>query len=759
MHQNKNVAQQTSSPSVSPGTRVQQIIERSSIQQKRVDEIKKQLIFGETIKDQLSESYKSLSPKENRVFRKIMDGKIIKKYKLQRTCSKVFRYTKTRVVEYSHRSVDVKYQKNRRASENRNKIVAFLQEDVNSRICPGKKDYVTKNKFTYQKTYLTNTLKNLFKEFCKKYADVKYDPGNVVSYSQWKNIKQTYFSKRSQNNVTSLKIAKISQQIEISDLLTKFEDRLPLFLAHEGRIFHQYKAIKTLKQNMTNEEILIHCDFSENYNLKYAEEVQSYHFGGSRQQITLHTVVIYSRAHENDLKVDSFCTLSESLEHGPGAIWAHLFPLIKLYIDNGVKLLHFLSDSPSTQYRNKKMFAFITNGIYSYFPELQSVTWNYHEAGHGKGAPDGIGGVCKRTADRIVAQGSDVSSFSQLVEILKANCSGKSFLEIHACEIENFSDAINKAEVLPLKGTLKVRQVRSLSDHNTLSLSVRPEYLATGTSFRALAFSFRMGKTTVADIVYATCSAIWQQLVEVHMARPTQEDFKNIANDYYRLWQFPMCLGSIDGKHCRMMCPAKSGSSFYNYKQYFSIILQGVADANKRFISIEVGGKGKQSDGGTFHYSTLNSLMENGGLHIPPPDNLPGTTLESPYVFLGDEAYPLKIHLMRPFPSRNLNDKNEYFNKRLSRARKCIECAFGILYAKWRIFSKPIETNVEHACLIIKTACLLHNVIRDLEGNDCNSQNYDTNLTPGAHYADLNRRNNSSSQAARNIRNQFANYF
>ncbi|CAH2016208.1 unnamed protein product [Acanthoscelides obtectus] len=470
MHQNKNVAQQTSSPSVSPGTRVQQIIERSSIQQKRVDGIKKQLIFGETIKDQLSESYKSLSPKEKKVFRKIMDGKIIKKYKLQRTCSKVFRYTKTRVVEYSHRNVDVKYQKNRRASENRNKIVAFLQEDVNSRICPGKKDYVTKNKFTYQKRYLTNTLKNLFKEFCKKYADVKYDPGNVVSYSQWKNIKQTYFSKRSQNNVTSLKSAKIIQEIEISDLLTKFEDRLPLFLAHEGRIFHQYKAIKTLKQNMTNEEILIHCDFSENYNLKYAEEVQSYHFGGSRQQITLHTVVIYSRAHENDLKVDSFCTLSESLEHGPGAIWAHLFPLIKLYIDNRVKLLHFLSDSPSTQYRNKKMFAFITNGIYSYFPELKSNTWNYHEAGHGKGAPDGIGGVCKRSADRTVAQGSDVSSFSQLVEILKANCSGISFLEIHACEIEKFSDAINKAEVLPFKGTLKVRQVRSLRDHNTLSL-------------------------------------------------------------------------------------------------------------------------------------------------------------------------------------------------------------------------------------------------------------------------------------------------
>lgn len=268
-----------------------------------------------------------------------------------------------------------------------------------------------------------------------------------------------------------------------------------------------------------------------------------------------------------------------------------------------------------------------------------------------------------------------------------------------------------------------------------------------------------MGKTTVADIVYATCSAIWLELVDIHMASPTQEDFKNIANDYFRLWQFPMCLGSIDGKHCRVKCPAKSGSSFFNYKQFFSIILQGVADANKRLIAIEVGGRGKQSDGGTFHYSTLNKLMENGGLPIPPPDILPGTTSRSPYVFIGDEAYPLKINIMRPFPSRNLNAKNEHFNKCLSRARKCIECAFGILYAKWRILSKPIETNVDHACLIIKTACILHNVIRDREGNHGDAQNYDINLIPRADNTRLNKRNNSSSQAARNIRNQFADYF
>lgn len=285
-------------------------------------------------------------------------------------------------------------------------------------------------------------------------------------------------------------------------------------------------------------------------------------------------------------------------------------------------------------------------------------------------------------------------------------------------------------------------------------------YLATGISFRALAFSFRMGKTTIADVVYSTCSALWLELVNIHMPHPTQTDFMKIADDYYRLWQFPNCIGSLDGKHCRIKCPANSGSDFYNYKQYFSIILQGVADANKKFITIEVGGKGKQSDGGTFHFSRLNAFLENGQLDVPPACNIPGTEILLPYVLVADEAYPLKTNIMRPFPSRNLDTKSENFNKRLSRARKCVECAFGILYAKWRILGKPIETNVEHACLIIKTTCILHNVIRDLEGNvdtDCAVIASTAMGTSSGNH--LNRRNNSSTLAARNIRNQFSDYF
>jgi len=39
---------------------------------------------------------------------------------------------------------------------------------------------------------------------------------------------------------------------------------------------------------------------------------------------------------------------------------------------------------------------------------------------------------------------------------------------------------------------------------------------------------------------------------------------------------------------------------YYNYKHYFSIVLQGLADARYRTIAIDLGVYGKQPDGRVF---------------------------------------------------------------------------------------------------------------------------------------------------------------
>lgn len=258
----------------------------------------------------------------------------------------------------------------------------------------------------------------------------------------------------------------------------------------------------------------------------------------------------------------------------------------------------------------------------------------------------------------------------------------------------------------------------------------------------------------MSKIVLEVIKSIWEILQPLHMKIPEEDDFKKIADDFYNIWNFPNCIGAIDGKHIRLNCPAHSGTMYYNYKQFFSIVLQGLVDANYRFINIDVGGYGKQSDGGTFRSSALFLYLSEGRLNIPNDCTLPNSDITVPYVMIGDEAYPLLRNLLKPYRRQNLDADKEYFNARLSRARRTVECAFGILYAKWRILGKAIETFPDVADDIVKCICLLHNIIIDREGiqhhlEEPNLTN-PRNIGPGC----IGRPN----QAAENIRNLFKTY-
>lgn len=71
---------------------------------------------------------------------------------------------------------------------------------------------------------------------------------------------------------------------------------------------------------------------------------------------------------------------------------------------------------------------------------------------------------------------------------------------------------------------------------------------------------------------------------------------------------------------------------------------------------------------------------------------------------------------MRPYRGKVLSDKKRIFNYRLSRARRNVESAFGILSNKWKIFHKPINANLDLSILLVKTCCSLHNYVRTRDG-------------------------------------------
>nr|CAI5829662.1 unnamed protein product [Callosobruchus analis] len=115
------------------------------------------------------------------------------------------------------------------------------------------------------------------------------------------------------------------------------------------------------------------------------------------------------------------------------------------------------------------------------------------------------------------------------------------------------------------------------------------------------------------------------------MKQPTV-DFIRIFEEYNGLWDFPNLIVALDGKHVRIRCPSHSSSMFFNYKHPFSIVLQGLVDDHYRFISIDVGGYGKQSDGGTFQASKLSKLLEKDKLGTQ--KKLPNSNDKLPHVFI-----------------------------------------------------------------------------------------------------------------------------
>nr|CAH7727160.1 unnamed protein product [Callosobruchus chinensis] len=216
---------------------------------------------------------------------------------------------------------------------------------------------------------------------------------------------------------------------------------------------------------------------------------------------------------------------------------------------------------------------------------------------------------------------------------------------------------------------------------------------------------------SIKTIVNLVSKAMWKVLKPLYMPEPTSQKWESIALDFQERWQFPHCVGAIDGKHVVIKKPTKTGSSYFNYKQTFSIVLMVATDSAYRFISIDVGSMGRFSDGNIFASSVLGKKIMKQTLKLPQPSLIPPIDSPIPYVFVADEAFPLLENVMRPFPRRSVTDNYErkVFNYRLSRARQTVECSFGILSSRFRIFQKPFEISVDSVVHVVKAACVLHN--------------------------------------------------
>ena len=149
----------------------------------------------------------------------------------------------------------------------------------------------------------------------------------------------------------------------------------------------------------------------------------------------------------------------------------------------------------------------------------------------------------------------------------------------------------------------------------------------------------------------------------------TPDEWRPITAQFYRKWNIPHACGALDGKHIAIRCPGGSGSTYFNYKKFYSVVLLALVDADYKIMWADIGGRGSASGAQIYNESELKEAIEDGSIGFPDPDPLPNDTENVPYFFLSDDAFGLRPAMMKPYSHRGLSRQERIFNYRLSRAR------------------------------------------------------------------------------------------
>ena len=187
----------------------------------------------------------------------------------------------------------------------------------------------------------------------------------------------------------------------------------------------------------------------------------------------------------------------------------------------------------------------------------------------------------------------------------------KNFLRIKP---ELFQEMVER-----LKPILQKKETKMLDPLPVgLKVAVTLRFLATGNTYTSLQYSFRVSKSAISRFVPKVCQAIIDVYKnETFVCPTTPEESNKVARDFRNKWNYHNCGGAIDGKHVAIRRPKNAGSMFFNYKKFHSIILMAVADANYKFLYVDVGTEGSAGDGGTWNKCSLREALENKRVGFP----------------------------------------------------------------------------------------------------------------------------------------------
>ncbi|XP_063966655.1 uncharacterized protein LOC135156857 [Lytechinus pictus] len=521
----EQVINHTSTTDVPASPRAQTRLDCQSVGQKIHTKFGKRMLIANSVLHPFKVDLKSWKRKAKRNAKPAMEAvsKLLKKYRLISAFSKATRNSRSKIIKMGR-------DRKENASKTRNMkgtVVDFLEREDNSSPLPGKKDSHKENSVIKQKRVLHDYMKNLHLKFLtenprctiSRASFCRLRPPHLILASF--ATRKTCLCSRHQNLLLKLKCLRrngikctlnpdnfISQnqsdegmienidaqlptsiatmifkewkrvcdkgkfrwkevQTEVTrrEFLNLLRASLPDFRAHVGRIAKQYKELRKLRENLKEGEVLVWMDFAENYTCSAMEEVQSAYWNA--QSVSLHTMVTYFPQKKNK-ECQSYVGVSQNTSHNAKTVFTILkafIPLLKKEYPL-LQKIHYLTDSPTSQYRNKTIFQMLCNHKEHFGVEGE---WNFLESGHGKGPCDGLGGSVKRSADMAVKRGKfaiqDASDFIRWTE--SEQSSKVVFFSYTQDDINRCSDILSENQAIkPIPGTFKLHAVKPVGKHS-----------------------------------------------------------------------------------------------------------------------------------------------------------------------------------------------------------------------------------------------------------------------------------------------------
>ena len=136
--------------------------------------------------------------------------------------------------------------------------------------------------------------------------------------------------------------------------------------------------------------------------------------------------------------------------------------------------------------------------------------------------------------------------------------------------------------------------------------------LSTGNSHRTVGLTFGIGRCTAMNVKDEFCSALMRRTNDFIKFPKTEtsqaiQKFRDISH-------FPQVVGALDGSHIPIKAPKEDSNEYVNRKSFHSIVLQGVADANGKFLHVSTGYAGSTHNARLLRMSSLLTAIEDGDI-------------------------------------------------------------------------------------------------------------------------------------------------